>query len=277
MDRAEATGLGVAVTGHVALLGVLTLGLAGVAHSPVPTAPIEVSFVEEVGLTSAAPEPVVTPPEQGMAPLAGPPEDSAAQQSEVEPVAEPRPAAPQPRPAPQPRERRAQPQPRPQPKQSTPRAQPSRSPPSANRSGQAEADRRPRLGQDILKGIGSDPSPSTSRQAPAAMTGEARASINSAIRRALLPCERQPLPSPEAGAIEVDVRVSLARDGSLANADVLRVRNPDPELQMYERRMRDLALNVIRQCTPIRGLPAELYDVPRGWRQFTYTFDPRQS
>ena len=41
--------------------------------------------------------------------------------------------------------------------------------------------------------------------------------------------------------------------------------------------MRDLALNVIRQCTPIRGLPGELYDVPRGWREFTYTFDPRQS
>ena len=85
------------------------------------------------------------------------------------------------------------------------------------------------------------------------------------------------MPSHEAAVIEVDVRVTLTRDGSLADADVLRVRNPDSDLAHYERRMRDLALNVIRQCTPIRGLPGELYDVPRGWREFTYTFDPRQS
>ena len=132
-------------------------------------------------------------------------------------------------------------------------------------------------GRDILKGLGSDPAPARPQRPAAAMTGEARASINAAIRRALLPCERQPLPAPEAAAIEVDVRVTLGRDGGLADADVVRVRNPDPALEMYERRMRDLALNVIRQCTPIRGLPGELYDVPRGWRQFTYTFDPRQS
>ena len=85
-----------------------------------------------------------------------------------------------------------------------------------------------------------------------------------------------PDPAPTA-VIEVDVRVTLTRDGGLADADVLRVRNPNSELAQYERRMRDLALNVIRHCTPIRCLPGELYDVPRGWRQFTYTFDPRQS
>ena len=109
------------------------------------------------------------------------------------------------------------------------------------------------------------------------MTGEARASINSAIRRALLPCQRQNLPAPEAAEIQVLVDVTLNRDGSLAEASVRRVINSDPELERYERRMRDLALNVIRQCTPIRGLPGELYDVPRGWRQFPYTFDARQS
>jgi hypothetical protein len=40
--------------------------------------------------------------------------------------------------------------------------------------------------------------------------------------------------------------------------------------------MRDLALAVVRSCTPISGLPAEFYDVPGGWRQFTYRF-PRES
>ena len=78
MDRAEAAGFGVALGGHVALLAVLTLGLATVSGPPIASNPIEVSFVDEVGLTSAAPEPVTSPPEQGMAPLTGPPEDAAA-------------------------------------------------------------------------------------------------------------------------------------------------------------------------------------------------------
>ena len=193
MDRAEAAGFGVALGGHVALLAVLTLGLATVSGPPIASNPIEVSFVDEVGLTSAAPEPVTSPPEQGMAPLTGPPEDAAAALPEpAPPVAQP------PRPSAQP-----------QPKQ----------PPVRQREARPAAPARN----------------------------------------------------------EVDVRVTLTRDGSLADADVLRVRNPDSDLAHYERRMRDLALNVIRQCTPIRGLPGELYDVPRGWREFTYTFDPRQS
>ena len=260
MDRAEATGFGVAVTGHAALLAALTLGLATVASPPIGTSSIEVSFVEEVGLVSAAPEAVTQPPEQGMAPDAGPPEEAPA------PVAEPAPAVAQPpRPAAQPEPKQAQ----------RVRERPAQPQPNSEAAG--ERTRRPRIGNDLLKGLGADPSPSRSQNPPAVMTGEARASINAAIRRALIPCERQPLPSPEAAAIEVDVRVTLNRNGSLAEANVLRVRNNDPDLEMYERRMRDLALNVIRQCTPIRGLPAELYDVPRGWRQFTYTFDPRQS
>ena len=95
------------------------------------------------------------------------------------------------------------------------------------------------------------------------------------IARALQRCQRQPLPAPEAAAIKVDYRVSLNRDGSLASAEFVRVLNVNPALEKYERRMRDLALNVINACTPIRGLPAEFYDVPGGWRQFPYQFDPR--
>jgi outer membrane biosynthesis protein TonB len=261
MDRAEATGLGVAVTGHVALLAILTLGLARTLAPPGDSNPIEVSFVEEVGLTSAAPDPVVTPPEQGMAPLVGPPDEAAPN------LPLPAPAVPQPeRPALSPRPKADAPArdrtvlPRPQPRS----------------NGSGEADRRPRLGRELLRGLGDDPAAAAPQRPAAVMTGEARASINSAIRRALLPCQRQNLPAPEAAEVQVVVNVTLNRDGTLAEASVSRVINNDPALERYERRMRDLALNVIRQCTPIRGLPAELYDVPRGWRQFPYTFDARR-
>jgi outer membrane biosynthesis protein TonB len=273
MDRAEAAGLGVALVGHAALLIALTLGIAAWGDPPPIANPFEVSFVEEVGLTSAAPQPTQQPPEQGMAPETGPPEDAA-----PAPVAEPLPPLPEPRPAP--------PAPRPAPKQALPaqpreraQAQPSRPRPAPTQrnAGTGERTRRSLIGPDLLKGLGRDPSPARSKAAPAAIPGEARASINAAIRRALVPCERQPLPSPEAAAIKVDVRVTLNRNGSLASAQVARVRNDNAALRMYEQRMRDLALAIVRGCTPIRGLPAEYYDVPRGWRQFTYQFDPRQS
>ncbi|HEV2867193.1 MAG TPA: cell envelope biogenesis protein TolA, partial [Allosphingosinicella sp.] len=154
---------------------------------------------------------------------------------------------------------------------------PQRPAPPQRSAGTGERNRRSRIGPDLLKGLGPDPSPSRTSRPSATVSGEARASINAAIRRALIPCERQPLPSPEAAAIKVDVRVSLNPNGSLASAQVVHVRNDNPALRIYEQRMRDLALAIVRACTPIRGLPAEYYDVPRGWRQFTYQFDPRQS
>ncbi|HET9640450.1 MAG TPA: cell envelope biogenesis protein TolA, partial [Allosphingosinicella sp.] len=68
MDRAEAAGLGVATAGHLALLAALTFGFAATRLPVTATAPIEVSFVDEVGLESKAPSPSTVEP----APLAGP-------------------------------------------------------------------------------------------------------------------------------------------------------------------------------------------------------------
>jgi len=242
MDRTETTGLGISVVGHGALLAILTYGLFKAA-APLPPSPaMEVSFVDEAGLTSAAPEPATEAPAIGAAPDVGPVEDAA-------PVPEPRPMPTQAPVAP----RRA--------------TLPPQRPSTRSRA------TRP-ITADILKGIGNDPV-SRSDRAPARMTGEQRASVRSLIARALMRCQRQPLPAPEAAAIRVDYRVSLNRDGSLASAEFVRVLNDNPALEKYERRMRDLALNVINACTPIRGLPAEFYDVPNGWRQFPYQFDPR--
>jgi hypothetical protein len=260
MDRAEQTGLGVAVIGHAALLAALAFGLSAWEPIPLPGDPIEVSFVDDADLVSSAPQVSATPPPQGAAPLAGAPEDAPA------PLPESRPAVPQPdRPAPQPAPSATQP--------ARERLQQSRQRPNP---ATGERSRRTRIGEDLLEGIGRDPSPSRTQRPPATMSGAERASIRSLIARALIPCERQPFPSPEARAIRVDVRVTLNRSGGLASADVVRVINSDAALERYEQRMRDLALAVVRSCTPIRGLPEEYYDVPGGWRQFTYRF-PRES
>jgi outer membrane biosynthesis protein TonB len=256
MDRAEATGLGVSFVGHVALLALLSVALVTATNHPITPPAMEVSFVDEAGLTSAAPQPSHEAPAIGAAPEVGPVEDAA-------PAPTPAPAQLQPLPPAPVAPPRAMPTPRPAPIERPPQQAAGTGNPTTRR-----------LSGDILNGIGDD-RVSTSNAPTATMTGEARASIRSLIARALMPCQRQPLPVPEAEAIKVDFRVTLNRDGSLANAEFVRVINPDPNLARYELRMRDLALNVLRGCTPIRGLPAEYYDVPRGWRQFPYQFDPR--
>ena len=269
MDRAEANSVGVSIIGHAALFGLMALAVGRAGPPPVPE-PMEVSFVDEVGLASRSP--ATSPPEQGMAPEAGPAEDGAPSLPAVAPP-EPLPDSNLPPLTSGPRQR-------PEP----PRQRPQRELPRPDRARQAapseaaagERPRRPLIGDDILKGIGRDPSPSRSQRPAAAMTGEARASMNALIAAALARCEGQTFPSPEARAIRVTVRVTLNPDGSLANAAVTRVNDYDSRLQQYEQRMRDLALAVVRGCTPIRGLPAQYYDVPRGWRQFSYQF-PRQS
>ncbi len=57
MDRAEATGLGVAFAGHALLLAILSVGFATATRQQILSEPMEVSFVDEVGLESSAPSP----------------------------------------------------------------------------------------------------------------------------------------------------------------------------------------------------------------------------
>ena len=264
MERAEATGLGVAVVGHGALLAALSLGLFAAAGPPPVTDTFDVSFVDEVALASASPLPSAAPPAPSEAPELGAPEEAA-------PL--PSPLAPSPTPAPAPTPRATQPQRQAAPPLADPRA---RRRPDEARQGQSDRSRGTRLADLNLDNLGRDPSRSRSQSAPASSYGpQERASVRQAIARALARCQRQPLPAPEAAAIRVEYRITLNRDGSLSDADFLRVINSNPALEQYERRMRDLALNVITACTPIRGLPPEYYDVPGGWRQFPYQFDPR--
>lgn len=260
MDRAEAAGFGVALAGHGALLAALTLGLAAWSSRPLPSDPIEVSFVEDVGLVSASPEPTALPPAQGRAPESGPAEDAA-------PAPPPEPAPPPPEP------RAAASDVRPQPRQAEPpRDRPA---PARRTAGAGERTRRSLIGDDILKGLGRDPSPSRSQRAPAAtMSAQAAADIGSAIRRQVQPCaDRQVDPGPGASRIVTTINLRLNRDGSLAaRPRVVRQSGLDDENRRYADRVADLAIASFVGCAPLRGLPEELYDVPRGWGNFTMNY-----
>lgn len=259
MNRADATGFGVSVVGHAALLAAAWLIVSRPTPPQVSQA-FEVSYVDEVGLTAASPEPAPSA-QASVAPEVAPPEEAAPAPT-PEPVAEPTPAPPRTTPRPAPTQERVRPAPPAPPR-------------TVRQQGNATTRRTSGslLGPDLLRGIGNDRT-ARSNSPPAPTYGPAeRASVNQAIARALQPCARQPLPADEADVITVDYRVTLNPDGSLADVQFLRVNNPNPNLARYERRMRDLGMNVLRGCTPIRGLPQAFYDV-RGGR-FPYTFDPR--
>ncbi len=113
MERAEKIGLGVAVAGHILLLGVLSVGFLATPNPiKLKQTPVEVSLVKDVALEAAAPAQTEAP-SQAVAPEVGEPE-------EAPPPAE---APPQPVPAPVP-EPAPQPEPKPAPRPAPPKPAP---------------------------------------------------------------------------------------------------------------------------------------------------------
>lgn len=288
MDRAEAKGFGVALAGHAGLLAVLSLGLATVRQPPLMNDPMEVSIVDEVALTSAAPS--AEPPAPTIAPELGPPDEPA-----PAPVIEPVPAPPMPAPpVAKPVELKPAPKPKPEPVKAAPaKPAPKPAPPKAaakpqpkasakpqpaktgSGSGKAEQPRGSRLGKDFLKGLGSDPAAEASQPSGAVMSAVAMAGIVAAIKRQIQPCaDRQVNPGPGANRIQVKINLRLNRDGSLAaRPRVVSTSGVDDENSRYEKRVSDLAIAAFTGCSPLRDLPDELYQTPKGgWSNFNMNY-----
>ena len=252
-DRAEWTGTGAALLFHVALIGALSMSLASVDSTPEPPA-MEVEFVEDVGLTAAAPQSIPVPPPPSQAPEIG----------EAEPVDAP--PAPAPIERPERVERPAPPRPTPVVKPTPPRpAAPSRPAPRASR-----------IGDDFLKGIGEASSRSNAPPKAAAPTfsAQARASVGSAILRQVQPCaDRQPFIGEDANKVRLRVNLKLARSGRLTRPPTILGLSGDPELRAkYGDLLEDQVRRIFAECTPLR-LPAELYDTPDGgWNDYTFTY-----
>jgi len=248
LDRAEWTGTGAALLFHVALIGALSMSLANVDATPEPPS-MEVEFVEEVGLTAAAPQSIATPPPPSQAPEIG----------EAEPVE----AAPLARPTPIPLARPAPPRPAPVVKPSPPKAAPAKPAPKVSR-----------IGDDFLKGIGEAKSNAPATPAAATFSATARASVGSAILRQVQPCaDRQPFIGEDANKVRLRVNLKLARSGRLIRPPTILGMSGDPELRSkYGDLLEDQVRRIFAECTPLR-LPAELYDTPTGgWNDFTFTY-----
>jgi len=261
LDRAELAGTGVAVAFHAALIAALSLSLAHVAQPPEPPS-MEVELVDEVGLQAAAPTPIAAPPPQSQAP----------EKAETPPPPEPTPM-PQVVPTPAPRVEPA-PTPRPQPVQRVTPPKPAPAKPTPAKP--VAKPRTARIGDDFLKGI-ADNSPSTApaRPAAASVSPAAMAGIAQAIRRQVQPCaDRQVNPGPGANKIRVKLRLAFSRSGRLTSPpEVVSTSGVDDDNMRYEERVKDLAVAIVSGCSPINGLPQDLYQTANGgWSNFNMTY-----
>ena len=106
------------------------------------------------------------------------------------------------------------------------------------------------------------------------MNAQAMMDIGSKITQQVQPCaNRQVKPGPGAERIRVTIRLRLNRDGSLAaDPQVVAHDGVDDENSRYQDRVDDNAIATFKGCSPLRGLPPELYDVPRGWSNFVMRY-----
>jgi len=254
MDRAEAAGLGVATLGHLALLAALSVGF-GATRLPVPKSdPIEVSFVDEVGLESRAPTLAAEP-----APLAGPADEAPQPAMPAPPEIQPVPAPP------------AQSQSAPAPS----RAQPRPAPPKAASAAAAPATpRRTASGlSSVVAGLSEKANSSRSTTPPAAAAGPAvQASLGAEVRRQLKPHWKAPT-GADAELLRTEVVIALAENGQVEDIRIVGTSGQTASNRPQVRLHQEQAARAVRLAAPFR-LPAQYYEA---WKSLRVTFDKRLS
>jgi outer membrane biosynthesis protein TonB len=259
IDRRDILGISLAVLGHAGLLaGIYFWPWGEPEDAALPMDPIQVSLSDDIGLVSAAPDPSTETPDEATAGQ-DVPEDSEIAPPEAEPEKKPD-------------------QPQPKPTQAANQIKPP--PPRTNQTQRTQnpggGRRGLELSDDTLRGNGParEKTEGEGTKPPATMTGEAQQNILSAIKRQVQPCaDRQVSPAAEAAQIVAVVQLKLNPNGSLASVRIVDHKGVNESNQRYVARVDDAVEAIFAGCTPIRGLPPELYDVPRGWKslKFNYT------
>jgi outer membrane biosynthesis protein TonB len=267
MQRAEQTGLGIAVAGHILLFGALSLGLIAVPK-PVPplTQPVDIQIVDEVGLKDTVPNPSPVEPAASVAPEVGPPVEAPL----PEPITKPLPkVAPAPAP-PKPTPKVATPTPKPAPKAAP--ATPPRPKLALNLPKPAAATPRgSRLGSDFLKGVTDRPSASTA-QTPRAAAGPAvEASLARELLRQLRPFWQKAAPTgADVDKLRTTVAVRLAKDGSVISVRVIDTTGENESNRNQVRLHQEAAVKAVRLAAPF-VFPVEQYDAWQFLEPVLYT------
>lgn len=266
MTRSEAGAFGIAVIGHVALFGFLSVGfLATPKAEELKSTPIEVSLTDEVGIESQAPvphqeqvaarlSPVEAPPEPEPEPAAAPPQP----EPDPQPAARPEPARPKPVPAP-----KAQPQPRQKPSPPTQRstaAPPKPAPAAEKPATQPRRNVRASGALDgIVAGLSARPSEGRATTPPAATAGpQVRSALAAEILRQIKP-HWNPPSGADTDQLRTTVTVRLNRDGSLASDPQVRQTGVTATNRAQADVARERAVRAVRLAAPF-NLPDQYYD-----------------
>lgn len=264
LTRSEAVGLTIAAIGHLGLFGLLSVGFLATPNAEkLKPQPIAVSFAEDVGLESTAPE------------LSS--EEEAAKKSPVEAPVEPDTAPPEPMSEPEPAAKPPPTPPKPAPAPNAKPAPPTKPVPAAPTAAPRQPTQRPVRPTGNLDGLdlGRGNRDGTSLKPPATkISAQGVADISSAIQRQVQPCaNRQVNPGPGADQIRVVVNLRINRDGSLAGSPrIVDHVGVTDENRRYVTRVDDAVRAIFAQCAPLRGLPPDLYDVQGGWKNFTLRY-----
>lgn len=261
IDRGEASGLTVAILGHAALFGLLSIGFLATPNPlKFESTPIEVSITDEVGLESQAPVASHEEAAALKAPEEGPPVPDT-----------PPPAEAQPQPTAKP-----EPLPKPAPAPDAAKAPPAKPASSAATRPQPRNERRPTGALDGLD-IGATDKPSNSRATtpPAATVGpEARSALIAEISRQLRPHWKSPT-GADVDKLRTVVEVHLDQSGAIVGdlgpckqiGQVTPSNRPQVDLHCENAR------RAIRLAAPFQ-LPANLYSA---WKTIAPIFDKRLS
>jgi outer membrane biosynthesis protein TonB len=292
MDRAEKTGVGVAVVGHVALFIALSLSLFSArVPKPLVADTMDVQLVDKVGLTSAAPKVATEAPAPSVAPEQGPPTEAAppppAPAPEPKPQPKPTPPKPEPKPAPAPEPKPApeKPQPKPKPAPEKPaKPAPEKQPPKKTGLSSdflkdlpkdtpgKDKPKGSRLGADFLKGLSADKAPGKAN-APraAAVSAQSMAGLAALLLQQVKPCYNPPAGGADAGQIATVLNLRMNKDGSVAAVEIGDQSGVNGQNQAYARQMADAARRAVLRCAPFK-LPPEMYQ--GGWDDFGFRFRP---
>lgn len=299
MDRVERNGLGLALIGHVALFGALSVSLLKPPELPrIENEPVEVELVTQIADETTAPDPQPTPPAPAKAEaetLAEPEplpkvEPAPPLPKPVPPVAKPVPKPvpkPLPKPIPKPVPKPApKPLPKPTPAKPAPAKvtpKPAPAKPTPAKPALKPAKERGPTGRidGILGGPSQKPGVSPSPKPPAAKPGPSAADL-AAIKRALgAEIGRQIKPRWKAPTgVDVDQLVTILSwdlnpDGSLSGAPrFVSQSGVTPSNQAQAALHRDNAIRAVRAASPFT-LPQEHYAL---WKSVvSIRFDKRLS
>lgn len=265
----EGRALAAAAGLHVALLVLLSVGLAGqlAPESDPDVTPVEFLDISEVAQVTTPPKPSLDAAPQDPEPPSAAPElpeappapelpqtqpmakaaaDTAAQDAIAEAVA-------------------AQPPRRPQPSKARETATAGQNAALVDRS-KPKADAKPRDPQDFAKTI----EEAIPKQAK--LSAIQAATLEQAIRAQIAPCWNPPIGGADVAEMTAVLKIRLNRDGTVAGPpEFVSQTGATAGNQAYARAFVETARRAVLRCAPLQ-LPAELFPY---WREFELNFDPR--